>query len=277
MSITALMIDTNDLATAPWLKSLTFGGVPKMPTNLEWGDLIATTDTGDMVIVERKTPSDLLNSIRDNHIFAQAAGMRAMSPWSYIVITGPLTATGSGYVIANDRITGWQWDSVQGALISLQEMGVRIVFCLSDKDYEATVIRLCNRERSKERIIEPTAQPRALTPGEVLLTSLPGIGLERAQRLLREFDNNPAKALVWLTRKKAKPLAGIGDGIKRAVKSALGLGEYEEMYTLNGAHYPDVADYLHEAEQVEFDVLSSGPIEELVTPTMHFEATVISN
>ncbi len=276
MSITALMIDTNDLATAPWLKSLSFGGVPKVPTNLTWGDLLATTDNGDMVIIERKTPSDLLNSIKDNHIFAQAAGMRQTSPWSYIIVTGYLTATSSGYVIANERITGWQWDSVQGALISLQEMGVRVTYCLSDKDYESTVIRLCNRERSKERIIEPTALPRVLTPGEVLLTSLPGIGLERAQRLLREFDNNPAKALVWLTRKKAKPLAGIGEGIKRAVKSALGLGEYEEMYTLNGAHHPEVADYLCAAEQVDFEVLSSGPIEELVTPTMHAVATVIN-
>lgn len=258
--ITGILLDTNEIATAPWTNALTFGGISKMPANLDFGDLMIATDSGDMIIIERKSPSDLLNSIKDNHVFSQCAGMRAMSAWCYVVVTGYLSATESGNVIANDRITGWSWDSIQGALISIQEMGVRVVFCLSDKDYEATVIRLCNRERSKERIIEPTALPRTLTPGEVLLTSLPGIGLERAQKLLREFDNNPAKAMVWLTRKKATPLAGIGDGIKRAVKSALGLGEYDEMFALNTAHYPDTADYLYNAEHCDQQILQDESI-----------------
>jgi ERCC4-type nuclease len=256
MAITGLMLDTNEVATAPWTDKLAFGGVAKMTTNLMWGDLMISTSDGDMVIIERKTCSDLLNSIKDNHIFAQAAGMRSLSPWCYLLVTGILQASISGHVIADDRITGWHWDSVQGALISIQEMGVRIVYCLGENEYEATVIRLCNRERSKERIIEPTALPRVMSPGEVLLTSLPGIGLERAQKLLREFDNNPAKALAWLTRKKTTSLAGIGDGIKRAVKSGLCLGEYDEMFVLNSAHYPDVADYLYQAEITEKEILT---------------------
>lgn len=255
--LTAIMIDTNEIATAPWINKLTFGGVPKMPANLEYGDLLATTETGDMVVVERKTPSDLLNSIKDNHIFAQAAGMRALSPWCYLVITGVPAATLSGNVIANERVTGWHWNAVQGALLDIQEMGVRIVYCLDENEYEATVIRLCNRERSKERIIEPTALPRVLSPGEVLLTSLPGIGLERAQRLLREFDNNPAKAIAWLTRKKSPVnVPGISDGTKRAAKASLCLGEYDEVFVLNSAHYPDVADYLYQAETIEQEILA---------------------
>lgn len=256
MAITAVMLDTNEAASAPWTSALTFGGIPKMTTNLSWGDIVAVTDDNNMVIIERKTASDLLNSIKDNHIFAQAAGMRELSPWVYVVITGVLLATASGHVIADGRTTGWHWDAVQGALISIQEMGVRIVYCLSENEYEATVIRLCNRERSKERIIEPTSLPRMMSSGEVLLTSLPGIGLERAQKLLREFDNNPAKALAWLTRKKATSLAGIGDGIKRAVKSSLCLGEYDEMFVLNGAYYPDVIDYLYAAEATEKEILA---------------------
>jgi len=217
---------------------------------------VATTDDGDMIIIERKTPSDLLNSIRDKHIFSQAAGIGALSPWSYIVITGVLTSTASGNVVADDRITGWKWNAIQGALLEIQELGVRIVYCLGQDEYEPTVIRLCNRTRSKEKIIEPTTQPRFMSPGEVMLTSLPGIGIERAQLLLREFNNDPARALAWLTRKKSKiSAAGIGEGVKRAVKSALCLGEYEEMFVLNSAHYPDVADYLYSAEKCEKEVL----------------------
>lgn len=257
MTISALMLDCNEAATAPWTDKLTFGGIPKMVTNLEWGDITAVTSNGDMVIIERKTPSDLLNSIGDKHIFSQAAGMRSFSPWCYLLITGPLTATSSGHVVADSRVTGWRWTSVQGALLEIQEMGVRIVYCLGEKEYEPTVMQLCNRERNKEKVLEPTTQSRSMSPGEILLTSLPGIGIERAQLLLSQFNNDPARALVWLTRKKSTiGIAGLGEGVKRAVKSALCLGEWEEMFVLNGAHFPDVADYLYQAEIQEKEILA---------------------
>lgn len=257
MAISAVLLDVNEIATAPWTSKLVFGGVPKTPTNLQYGDIVAMTDENDMIVIERKTPSDLLNSIRDKHIFSQAAGMKALSPWAYIIVTGVLKATDSGHVIADDRITGWKWNAIQGALLEIQEMGVKIVYCLGQDEYEPTVIRLCNRARDKEKIIEPTTQPRFMSPGEVMLTSLPGIGIERAQLLLREFDNDPARALAWLTRKKSTiNVAGMGEGVKRAVKSALCLGEYEEIFVLNGAHYPDVIDYLYNAEQCDMEVLA---------------------
>lgn len=235
MSIAAIMLDSNEVATAPWTNKLTFGGVPKIVTNLEWGDLIATTDQNDMIIIERKTSNDLLGSIKDKHIFAQMAGMRALSPWSYLVVCGTLTANTNGKVIADERVTGWDFNAVQGAMIDIQEMGVRIVHCLSNAEYEPTVLRLCNRERSKEKIIEPTAQPRIMSPGEAMLCSLPGIGWERAQALLTEFENRPAYALAWLTWfgfQSDVQIAGIGKGVKSNVRRALGLGETDVLEVL---------------------------------------------
>lgn len=233
--ISALMIDTNEIATAPWIDKLTFAGAPKMVTKLEHGDIWATTDDGDMVCIERKTPSDLLNSIKDKHIFKQVAGMRARTPFSYVVVTGILTATSTGKVIADERVTGWDWNAVQGALIDVQEMGVRVVQCISNNEYEPTVLRLCGRERGKEKVIEPTATPRIMSPGEVLLCSLPGIGWERAQALLAEFENRPAYALAWLTWTNFQAdvqIAGIGKGIKNNVRHALGLGDVDVLEVL---------------------------------------------
>lgn len=250
--LTAIMIDTNELATAPWLNKLTFGGVPKMPANLEYGDIWATTDTGDLICIERKTPIDLLNSIKDKHIFYQSAGMREKSPWSYIVVTGCLRPVGCNVMIDGSGVTGWNWNSLQGALREIQEMGVVIIYCLGDEEYESTVMGLCNRNLSKEKILQPAMKSREMSYGEIVLTSLPGIGIERANTLLCLFNYNPAKALAWLTHKQSDINAqGFGDGIKRAVKSALSLGEYDELFVVNTAHYPDVADYLHNTLEIE--------------------------
>lgn len=231
MPITSIMLDSNESAVAPWTNKLSFGGVPKIVTNLEWGDIIASTDDGQIVVIERKTGSDLLNSIKDKHIFAQANGMRKLSPWSYLVICDVLAPTKDGKVIADNRVTGWRWESMQGALLDIQDLGVKIVYCTSNTEYEPTVIRLCNRERSNEKIIEPTIQSRIMSPGEAILCSLPGIAWERASKLLDEFDNDVGQALAWLTwvgyttTSVNTDIAGIGIGIKRGVRKALNIRE----------------------------------------------------
>lgn len=227
--ITGIMIDSNEIVTAPWIDKLTFSGVPRIVTKLTHGDVLATTDTGDMIAIERKTPTDLLGSVKDKHIFKQCAGMRNQTPYSYLVVTGTLTATKDDKVIADDRVTGWAWNSIQGALLEIQDLGVKIVYCTSNGEYEATVLRLCNRERCKEKVIEPTVSSRIMSPGEALLCSLPGVGWERASKLLDEFNNNSADAIAWLTWQNYNAngvnveIAGIGNGVKTGVRKALGL------------------------------------------------------
>jgi hypothetical protein len=134
-------------------------------------------------------------------------------------------------VIADNRVTGWDFRSIQGALLSVQEAGIGIVYCDGDDDYECAVKALCNRHRRSENAIEPRQQSRIMSPGEVMLTALPGIGIERAQKLLRAFDNRTGHALAWLTwlhRDPCYDIEGIGTGIKKAVRIALKLEESEE-------------------------------------------------
>lgn len=214
-----------------------------MVTALEYGDAMVSTNNDDLILIERKAPNDLLGSIKDNRLFSQVAGMRQQTPWVYVVITGVLTTTVSGKVVADERVSGWNWDAVQGALLTVQDLGGRIVFCQSDKDYECTVVRLSNRERKQEYIIEPTTAPRVMSPGEIILTALPGIGLERAQILLREFDNRTADALAWLTWHRwheDHPIAGIGQGIKRGVRTALGIEDWHVIDIIRDEKYEEL-------------------------------------
>jgi ERCC4-type nuclease len=220
MGLTGVLIDNREPSH---IQNLKFGGVPSIKMLLECGDLWASTDDGEMLIIERKTPSDLLGSIKDGRLFNQAAAMRQQSKWAYLMITGALQHTLDGHIVTDNRTTGWKFDDVQGALMTVQEMGVSLVVCQSDQHYEDAIVRLARRDRKAVKPIEPRTQPHVLTDAEKLLISLPGIGLERAGLLLGEHGS-AAYAIAWLTWLNTyHEIAGIGDRTKHNVRGALGL------------------------------------------------------
>ncbi len=189
--------------------------------------------------MERKTSTDLLSSLSDERLWHQLAAMRAKSEWSYLVITGTLQPSGAGTTITDRGETGWKWASVQGALIRAQECGVVVVHTASDADYEGTVLRLCGRTRSPELVLKPVRTPAVLSPGEQVLASLPGIGLDKAQALLAGLDT-AAWALAELTDMRSKTVRGlhgevkgIGDVTKRRVRQALGVPDEGRLVLVN--------------------------------------------
>lgn len=218
--LTSVMIDNREPQS---IQSLKFGGVPCVRLQLECGDLWASTDDGEMLIIERKTVSDLLSSIKDGRLFQQVTAIRAKSKWGYLMVTGALTHSLDGHVITENRTTGWRFDDVAGALLTVQELGVSLIHCQSDSHYEDAIIRLARRDRKATKPIEPRTQAHVLTDAEKILTSLPGIGLERAGLLLGEFGS-AAYAIAWLTWLNTwAEISGIGDGTKNNVRRALGL------------------------------------------------------
>lgn len=220
--IQSIMVDNRE---PDWLKDLSFGGVPVARTLLDAGDVWAATEDA-LIIIERKTPGDLLNTLRAGRLFAQCAKMRELSQWCYLVITGELQRGANGQVWAERRQTGWNWDSVQGALLTCQELGVGVVHCGGDTDFEQTVIRIANRDRGTKRI-EPPRLSHVLGNGEAMLAALPGVGLERVDALLQHCGT-PAWALVALTDGTAIKVPGIGGGVKAQVRRALGLEDWAE-------------------------------------------------
>lgn len=226
MSITAILVDQRE---PTWVQALTFGGAMTAVTLLEHGDLLATCDDGTLVAIERKAPSDLLNSIREDRIWAQMAGIKAVTPWAYLVVAGELRRGDDGNAVADGRTTGWAWAAVQGALLQAQEMGVFVAQCAGDSDYEAAVMRLAGRSHRAELLVPPAREPRVLTEAERLLCSLPGIGADKAAAI-SECCTTGAWALTMLTELTSKEyVPGIGLGIKRAVRKALGLQANEQL------------------------------------------------
>jgi len=222
MSLRAVMIDRREPA---WIQNLSFGGAMTAVTELQYGDLLATTDDGVLLAIERKTPTDLLNSIRDDRLWSQLAGIRATSQWAYLLVTGSLQCGSDGNVVTDSRPTGWSWAALQGALLQVQELGVFVVFASNDADYEPTVARLAARSHQAEIVIPPAREPRILSEAERVLTALPGIGYEKVVPIL-EYCSNAAWALSYLTHlENQERIPGIGPGTKRAVRRALGLND----------------------------------------------------
>jgi ERCC4-type nuclease len=221
MSLTAVFLDSRE---PDHITALKFGGkLPVAVTMLDTGDLWASCDDGSLLIIERKTPSDLLSSIADGRLFQQVAAMRERSQWSYLMVCGVLAHTLDGMVITENRTTQWRFDSVQAALLSVQEMGVCVLVCQSDQHYEKAILTLANRDRSGVKVLAQRTQPRVLTAQEIVLTSLPGIGVDKAGLLLGEHGS-AAYSIGWLTQENTvTEIVGVGDVTKRKVREALGL------------------------------------------------------
>lgn len=200
--------------------------VPAIVTMLATGDVWVTTDADELLVFERKTPSDLLDSIPDGRLFNQVCAMREQSDWAYLVITGRFAATPEGYVIADGRETRWRWESLQGVLAEVQERGVTVWYAPCDAEFAHTVQVIAKRDRQGVKPISARVSAVKVTPSEAVLMALPGIGYERAKELLEVFAHVPILALVWLTDLGAiGDVSNIGKATKRNVRKALGMSD----------------------------------------------------
>jgi DNA excision repair protein ERCC-4 len=223
----AVTIDSREPASIQGLK---FGQTPVIVTTLDSGDCRVICDDGATLIIERKTPDDFLNSIKDGRLFEQVIRMREVSPWCYLIITGPLYALPDGYIQTGNRHTGWKVESVEGAKITIQELGCAVVEC-KELEYPAWIERLANRDRGNVRA-GAIRNGHILSPGEQVVTALPGIGLDKAQLLLE--CHTPARAIEFLTRTDlSTSIQGIGPKTKENIKRSLGLKETECLKVIN--------------------------------------------
>ena len=206
-------------------------GAPSAVTTLDTGDLWAATDD-DYILIERKSAGDLLNSIADKRLFNQMMNMHKRATRCYLVVCEPLIPTTDGYLEFAARDTRWNWGAVQGALLTVQEMGIGVVTLTGLDDYPAAVERLAKRKREVK--IAPRVKENILTPGEAILSALPGIGFERAQLVADEFDHNIGEALAWLTWQNDSvfKIPGIGEITKGNIRRALGMRDGQELYCL---------------------------------------------
>lgn len=174
--------------------------------NLSVGDYIVD----DRAVFERKAVADFAKSIVDTRLFRQASRLARAPQRAAFIIEGTLAG-------ARARVPR---EAMQGALIS-----VSLVF-------DVPVLRAVDVAESAKLILYAARQLADLERGPTvwrhgkprrpwnrrlhLLQSLPGIGRERAQRLLEHFGT--IERCISATEIELRRVPGIGSKTARAIR-----------------------------------------------------------
>ena len=216
-TIQSVLIDHRE---PPHVRRLDFEGATVAVTQLSCGDIWVAAADGNLLIIERKTADDLLASIADGRLFEQTAAMVDLSPWAYIAVEGTLAPGRDGKTLADGAPVNWRWASVQGALQTVQELGVAVIYLSGPDELAPFIDRLARRDRGPVRAAA-VRKPELLAPGMALLMALPGIGPDRAKSML-EQAGTAAFALSVLTDDTLN-LIGIGKETRAKVRETLGI------------------------------------------------------
>ncbi len=188
MTVYTVIVDSREYEKASevvaWLKRY---GCAIAVRQLDAGDYVVS----ERVAVERKRAMDFISSIVDGRIFEQAKRLVERYKSSYVIVEGNLWR-------AVERRSVHP-HSIIGVMIGLTREGVHVVFT---RDCESTAYAIYSiakqtsgetaRTRSSHHVVRKDLSIRDLQIQ--LLTSLPGIGVRRAERILQAFES-PLNAL----------------------------------------------------------------------------------
>ena len=221
MAITMMMTDS---FMPP---STNYGGIPTSSTNL--GDdvtALALCDDGTMLAVLCLDFERFLTWLKTDSLFQRIEKLKQRSEWAYVFMVGSARPNAAGKAVVNGNERNWSWASIQGALVSMQELGIIVGYCADEAQFGEAVVQLGNRQRTTKRM-KSLRNFETYSPAEEMLLALPGVGEKTMLELIRECGT-VMWALIALTAPDTK-VAGIGDKSKAAIRNALGLEDDEQI------------------------------------------------
>lgn len=210
MSMT-IIVDSNEAMQTPTVVTdlqKEFVGIPVIVSKLNYGDMLIITDEGKTIAIERKAPGDLLGSIGDGRVFAQAERMLTNTPYSFILIHGAINYNFDDYVMIHNKVTQWRGKAVRAALMAVQLSGCVVIQTehvgLGNSVRE--IFELCIKPSAHE---QKASKVRSVTfppcDGRVdILSQFDGVGHKRATAILEFVGKDGemgtlADAISWGT------------------------------------------------------------------------------
>jgi len=187
---------------------------------LEAGDLL-DTDTG--LLIELKTPPDLLASIGDGRLYSQCSRMVALSSTPVLLIHGSLLPNSKLNVVADGRHTKWNYWSVQMALVSVQTGGVNVIH-VPHSLLEETVARLrdwSSKDSHREVRSSRASQGIWLKPSQTVETMSCICGSIKRARLILSRYKTISNSLTHID--EWDEIYGVGKGTIKNAKEIMGL------------------------------------------------------
>lgn len=175
---------------------------------------IGDYQTDNRLLFERKTLKDFAVSIIDGRLFDQ---MIRIAGSKY---KGILILEGTGRDLAD---SGMRRESIQGALISTSLiLGIPV---LRSMDSRETARLIFYATRQMKSFVRGGLQRHGFRPKDkrkrqlFILQGLPGIGREKAARLLDKFGS--VEAVITADRHELQAVEGIGNNTAEAIRSAV--------------------------------------------------------
>jgi DNA excision repair protein ERCC-4 len=161
------------------------------------------------IAVERKSLSDFVSSVYDGRIFMQAASISNAFSKPYLLVEGDLKEI---------EILTRNIASYYGAIANVTlAYALRIVHTTNRKETALAIAELVKNSRAKPLPLGAGSAPKSKSPSQqqvYLVSSLPGVGLKLARRLLSRYGT--ARKVMNLTKSELALTPGVG--WKRAEK-----------------------------------------------------------
>ncbi|KKN82274.1 hypothetical protein LCGC14_0310870 [marine sediment metagenome] len=206
-------------------------GLQAISGRLEAGDYTFYPH-GLTAIIERKTISNLLQSLSDKQMVAQAHRMVDIGDISFLLREGAFRRSPGGAVeyyspkdprqVDSWVLSGWSWDSFQGMMLDLQLMGIRITDCPVLGEYPSEVARLViNLSKDEHRWIRERQRPDVTVIDPQYknalwsLSAFTGIGPGTAEALLSSLGS--IKAISDADVKELQKADGVGPKLAQSL------------------------------------------------------------
>lgn len=202
--------------------------------------LLAAARRGALVQVKRG--EDLIASRMDGRLLGSLAKMRERTSYPILLFIGDAEMNKSGGLLVNGERPHVRsfvpYSAFQNIVLTWQLGGglyMRIPTELVLPSWCSMMLRRLKEERGRRTVSRPVKIDLLLQdPQEATLSTLPGVGPERARALWRALGEHRAErtllqALCWATDPDAPKIPGWGPKTKQRVREFLGLEEGMEI------------------------------------------------
>lgn len=166
-------------------------------------------------LIERKTLPDLAASIKSGRLFSQVLRLASTNKWQPLLLL-----EGSSHELAD---SGMRWEAIQGALVMITlHIGIPLLRSRSAAETAKTFRFIARQGRSIARgaLARPGKRPRGKRALQCrILQGLPGIGPERAIRLLDHFGS--IEAVLQANTDALASVPGIGGSTAERIRWAV--------------------------------------------------------
>jgi ERCC4-type nuclease len=163
------------------------------------------------LMFERKTLNDFALSIIDGRLFSQAIRLASSKYNSVLLLEG------TGKELTE---TGIRREAMQGALITVSVvLGIPVLRSKSPSESAQLILYAARQIKSLARgaVQRHGRRPKGKRKKQLfILQGLPGVGSERAARLLNEFGS--VEAVITATSEELQSVEGIGENIAERIK-----------------------------------------------------------